>query len=104
MSYYKKSYGKFVLKIIFLIDANFSKREYERFGFYEMLNEKIEVQVFDFRKLRKGGELTGEGFEKDGFDKRVKRFNITKRFTLSSYPSFSKPSSEFHLPLVNLRK
>ena len=64
------------MKIIFLIDANFSNREYERWGIYEILNEKIEVQIFDFRKLRKGGELTGEGFEKDGFDERVKRFNI----------------------------
>jgi len=64
------------MKIILLIDANFSNREYERWGIYEMLNEKIEVQIFDFRKLRKGGELTGEGFEKDGFDERVQRFNI----------------------------
>ena len=64
------------MKIIFLIDANFSNREYERWGIHEMLNEKIEVQIFNFRKLRKGGELTGEGFEKDGFDERVKRFNI----------------------------
>ena len=64
------------MKIIFLIEANFSNRLYERWGIYEMLNEKIEVQIFDFRKLRKGGELTGEGFEKDGFDERVKRFNI----------------------------
>ena len=63
------------MKIIFLIDANFSNREYERWGIYEMLNEKIEVQIFDFRKLRKGGELT-EGFVKDGFDERVKRFII----------------------------
>ena len=65
------------MKIIFLIEANFSNRLYERWGIYEMLNEKIEVQIFDFRKLRKGGELTGEGFEKDGFDERVNRFNIT---------------------------
>jgi hypothetical protein len=64
------------LKIIFLIDANFSNREYERFGFFEMLNEKIEVQVFDFRKLRLGGWDSEEGFESDGDDDRVKRFNI----------------------------
>ena len=65
------------MKIIFLIEANFSNRLYERWGIYEMLNEKIEVQIFDFRRLRKGGELTGEGFEKDGFDERVKRFDIS---------------------------
>ena len=65
------------MKIIFLIEANFSNRLYERWGIDEMLNEKIEVQIFDFRMLRKGGELTGDGFEKDGFDKRVNRFNIT---------------------------
>jgi len=41
-----------------------------------MLQEKIEVQVFDFRKLRKSGEYTEEGFEKDGFDEKIKRFNI----------------------------
>ena len=64
------------MKIIFLIEANFSNRLYERWGIYEMLNEKIDVQIFDFRRLRKDGELTGEGFEKDGFDERVKRFNI----------------------------
>ena len=64
------------MKIIFLIDANFSKREYERFGFNEMLNENIEVQVFDFRKLRLGGWDSEEGFESDGYDDRVKRFNI----------------------------
>ena len=40
------------MKIIFLIDANFSNREYERWGIYEMLNEKIEVQIFDFRMVR----------------------------------------------------
>jgi hypothetical protein len=64
------------LKIIFLIDANFSNREYERFGFFEMLNEKIELQVFDFRKLKLGGWDSEEGFESDGYDDRVKRFNI----------------------------
>ena len=64
------------MKIIFLIDANFSKREYERFGFFEMLNEKIELQVFDFRKLRLGGLDSEEGFESDEYDDRVKRFNI----------------------------
>ena len=71
------------MKIILLIDANFSNREYERWGIYKMLNEKIEVQIFDFRRLRKGGELTKEDFfEKDGFDKRVKRFNILNSLNL----------------------
>jgi len=45
------------VKIIFLIDANFSNREYERFGFFEILNEKIELQIFDFRKLKLGGGI-----------------------------------------------
>ena len=64
------------MKIIFLIDANFSNREYERFGFFEILNEKIELQIFDFRKLKLGGGDSEEGFEKDGYDERVKRVNI----------------------------
>ena len=70
------------MKIIFLIDANFSNREYERWGIYKMLNEKIEVQIFDFRKLRQSGKFTEEGFEKDGFDERVKRFVILNSMDL----------------------
>ena len=70
------------MKIIFLIDTNFSKREYERFGFYEMLNEKIEVQVFDLRKLRRGRWNSEEGFEKDGYEDRVKRFVILNSMDL----------------------
>jgi len=65
------------MKIIFLIEANFSNRLYERWGVYEMLNEKIDVLIFDFRKLRNGGDHTGKGLEKDGFDERVKRFDIS---------------------------
>ena len=64
------------MKIIFLIDANFSNREYERFGFFEMLNENIELQIFDFRKLKLGGWNSEEGFESDGYDERVKRINL----------------------------
>jgi len=70
------------LKIIILIDANFSKREYERFGIYEMLNEKIEVQVIDTRKFRRGGWDSEDGFEKDGFDGSVKRFVILNSMDL----------------------
>ena len=70
------------MKIILLIDANFSNREYERWGIYKMLNEKIEVQIFDFRKLRQSGKFTEEGFEKDGFDERVKRFVILNSMDL----------------------
>jgi len=70
------------LKIILLIDTNFSKREYERFGFYEMLQEKIDLQIFDFRKLRKGGEFLEEGFEKDGFDDRIKYIDILNSINL----------------------
>ena len=64
------------MKIIFLTDSNFSNREYERFGFYEMLNEKIEVRLIDFRKLRREQDISEESFEKDGHDLRIKRYII----------------------------
>ncbi len=70
------------MKIIYLIDATFSKREYERFGLYEMLHEKIEVQVFDFRKLRIGGKGSEGGFEKDGYDDKIKRIVILNSMDL----------------------
>jgi hypothetical protein len=70
------------LKIILLIDANFSKREYERFGIYEMLKEKIDVKLIDTRKLRIGGWDTEEIFEKDGFDRTVKRIDILNAIDL----------------------
>ena len=70
------------MKIIYLIDATFSKREYERFGLYEMLHEKIEVQVFDFRKLRIGGKGSEGGFENDGYDDKIKRIVILNSMDL----------------------
>lgn len=70
------------MKIILLIDANFSKREYERFGIYEMLKGKIDVKLIDTRKLRRGGWDTEESFEKDGFDRTVKRIDILNAIDL----------------------
>ena len=70
------------MKIIYLIDATFSKREYERFGLHEMLHEKIEVQVFDFRKLRIEGKGSERGFETDGYNDKIKRIVILNSMVL----------------------
>ncbi len=39
------------MKLIFLIDSTFSKRDYDRFGFDVLLKHKVDIQIWDFREL-----------------------------------------------------
>ncbi|AXE61726.1 hypothetical protein [Candidatus Thioglobus sp. NP1] len=79
------------MKIIFLVDSNFSIREFERFGIYEMLNQQISIYVFDFRFFKKDEEYLEESFEKNFSDNRVKNIKIL---------DYSDPKS-FYLDLLD---
>lgn len=59
------------MKIIFLIDAYFSKRDYDRFGLNILLKNNIEVYCWDLYKLRHNA-LSNNGIEKDVFSGKIK--------------------------------
>ena len=62
------------MKIIFLIDSSFSIRDYNRFGFKKLLENGIEVHLWDFYALR------NDNFDALGFYYKVNTspFNMTE--------------------------
>jgi hypothetical protein len=59
------------LKILILIDAFFSKRDYDRFGLELMLQNDIEISCWDLYKLRPNPPH-GNGIEKGVFSEKIK--------------------------------
>ena len=66
------------MDVVFLIDATFSKRDYDRFGFDIFLKNNINLQLWDFRNLYQR-KFKNNGFEED-FDLRNSRI-ISKVFS-----------------------
>ena len=61
------------MKIIFLIDATFSERDFVRFGLATFAKNNIEVSLWDFSLLRRD-KISKEGFESEVERNKVNRY------------------------------
>ncbi|MDC1418128.1 hypothetical protein N8264_03615 [Candidatus Thioglobus sp.] len=61
------------MKAIFLIDATFSKRDFDRFGIEALVRNNFQVLLWDFSLIRES-KLDTRAFEKDFYSKKINRY------------------------------
>lgn len=66
------------MKIFLLIDSTFSKRDFDRFGIDILINKKVEIIIWDFRKLR-SNKVSSSNYESDFFHDKL-NYNLFNNF------------------------
>ena len=81
------------MKIIFLIDSTFSKRDYDRFGCDIFYKHKVDLCLWDFRKIN---------LREDSSDSYEKNIDLTRFKALSNFNELHTNNNLVNRFVVNI--